>query len=152
MLVRLFEAALEDGVSAQTVQDVRWSVALLLTVGAISVYYWLVLREDQRALAAEEPQPAAGAPPPKEVVLLVAGSGEALARELERRLGARVRIWRRLDGPEPGAALSDAQIEELEGRIADAAGNRVAVIVGATGDVEVVPYELPPDALEPFEP
>ena len=152
VLFRLFEAALEDGVSAQTVQDVRWSVALLLTVGAISVYYWLVLREDQRALAAEEPQPAAVAPPPKEVVLLVAGSGEALARELERRLGARVRIWRRLDGPEPGAALSDAQIEELEGRIADAAGNRVAVIVGATGDVEVVPYELPPDALEPFEP
>ena len=152
VLFRLFEAALEDGVSAQTVQDVRWSVALLLTAGAISVYYWLVLREDQRALAAEEPQPAAVAPPPKEVVLLVAGSGEALARELQRRLGARVRIWRRLDGPEPAAALSDAQIEGLERRIAAAEGNRAAVIVGVAGDVEVVPYELPPHALEPSEP
>ena len=142
VLFQLFEAALESGVSAQTVQGVRWSVALLLTAGANSVYHWLVLREDQRALAAEEPQPAAVAPP-KEVVLLVAGSGEALARELERRLGARVRVWRRLDGPEPGAVLSEAQIETLEGRIAAAAGDRVAVIVGATGDVEIVPYELP---------
>ena len=92
----------------------------------------------------EGAQPVAVAPPPKEVVLLVAVAGEALARELERRLGARVRIWRRLDGPETGAALSDAQIEGLEGRIAAAVGDRVAVIVGATGDVEVVPYELPP--------
>ena len=144
VLFQLFEAALEGGVSAQTVRDVRWSVALLLTAGAISVYYWLVLREDQRGLAAEEPQPAAVALPPKDVVLLVAGSGDELARELERRLGARVRIWRRLDGPQPGAALSDAQIDGLEGRIAAAAGNRVAVIVGASGDVEVVPYEIPP--------
>ncbi len=77
-------------------------------------------------------------------MLIVAGSGEALARELERRLGARVRIWRRLVEPEPGAALSDAQIEGLKRRIAAAAGGRVAVIVGATGEVEVVPYELPP--------
>ena len=145
LLFQLFNAALQDGVSAQTVQDIRWSVALLLTAGAISVYYWLVLREDQRALAAEAPQPAAAAPRPKQVVLLVAGSGEALARELERRLGARVRIWRRLDGPEPGAALSDAQVEALEGRVAAAAGDRVAVIVGATGEVEVVPYEVTSD-------
>jgi hypothetical protein len=145
VLFQLFEAALESGVSAQTVQDIRWSVALLLTAGAISVYYWLVLREDQRALAAEEPQPAAATPSPsKEVVLLVAGSGDSIAQELERRLGARVRIWRRLDGPEPGVLLSDAQIEGLEGRIAAAAGVRVAVIVGASGEVEVVPYELPP--------
>ena len=143
VLFRLFEAALEGGVSAQTVQDVRWSVAVLLTTGAIGVYYWLVLREDQRALATEQPQPTVATPPPKDVVLLIAGSGDELARELERRLGARVRIWRRLDGPEAGAALSDAQIEGLGGRIAAAAGDRVAVIVGPTGDIEVVPYELP---------
>ncbi len=143
VLFQLFEAALEGGVSAQTVQDIRWSVALLLTAGAISVYYWLVLREDQRALAAEEPPPVAAPPPPKEVVLLVAGSGEALAQELERRLGARVRVWRRLDGPD-GAALSDTQIDGLEGRIMAAPGDRVAVIVGANGDIEVVPYEIQP--------
>ena len=117
--------------------DVRWSIALLLTATAVGVYYALVLREDQRVLAAAE----AEAPPqrPKRVVLL-APAGEGLRRELER-LGSRVRHWERGDA---GAAveLSGEQALALHERIAAVDSDEVVVIVDAEGSAEVVPYAV----------
>ncbi|MBM4416369.1 MAG: hypothetical protein FJ035_09080, partial [Chloroflexi bacterium] len=64
ILYRLFEALLDTATVQRAIFDSRWSIALVITAGAIALYHWLVLREDQpetRAPAA--PAPATPAAP-----------------------------------------------------------------------------------------
>ena len=140
LLFRLLEATLDGDLSRQTVQDSRWPIALLLAAVAAGVYHWLVFREDQRfAREAELPPAPAG---PGEIVLLVAGASEPLARALEQQLGARVRVWQRLDQQAPATLLSDEQIERLLAQIRAISGERVAVICDANGEIAIVPYAV----------
>ncbi|MSQ29202.1 MAG: hypothetical protein EXR68_01775 [Dehalococcoidia bacterium] len=138
-LFLLFDRVLERTLSRATLHDARVSLALLLTSTAVAGYYWLVLREDQRATPA-----VAAAPPartPVEVVLLVDGGGEALRVDLARWLDARVRLWRRVGGG-AGPALSEAQVEALRARIAEAGHERLLAIVRADGSAEIVPFTV----------
>jgi hypothetical protein len=51
-LLFIFLRALLDGqMSTQLVHQARWAIGMLLMAGAVSGYYWLVLREDHRAIA-----------------------------------------------------------------------------------------------------
>lgn len=51
-LLFIFLRALLDGqISTQVVHESKWAIGMLLMAGAISGYYWLVLREDHRAIA-----------------------------------------------------------------------------------------------------
>lgn len=104
LLFQVFDALLDEGIGAGTLRDVRWSVALLVTAGAISTYYWLVLRDDQAATALAEPSPAPASPLAVRDVLLLAPveDAPALSDALAAR-GVRVRRWL-LDAPTPSAA------------------------------------------------
>jgi hypothetical protein len=138
VLFQILEELLESQLSSDDIYDVRWSIALLLTTGAISVYHWLLLREDRAALVGVEPRAAAAI---SKLVLLVAtdGVGAELSRRLEA-LGDRVRRWQRLDRPDSGIRLSDEAVAALHEQIAGADAEHVIVIVSAAGDIEVVPY------------
>ena len=140
VLFRILEGVLESQLSSDDIYDVRWSIALLLTTGAISVYHWLLLREDRAALVGVEPRAAAAT---SKLVLLVAtdGVGSELSRRLEA-LGDRVRRWQRLDRPDSGIRLSDEAVAALHEQIAGAEAEHVIVMVSAAGDVEVVPYSV----------
>ncbi len=51
-LLFIFLRALLDGqLSPQLVYEAKWAIGMLLMAGAISGYYWLVLREHQRTIA-----------------------------------------------------------------------------------------------------
>src|SRR5690606_1385495 len=42
VLYQVFEGLLENSLSSGVIQDTRWSIAMVLTAGAVSIYYWLV--------------------------------------------------------------------------------------------------------------
>lgn len=60
LLFQLFDAVLNEEFTRETVRDVRWSIAMLATAGAIAGYYWFILRDDQAQTAdvrrSEEPE------------------------------------------------------------------------------------------------
>jgi hypothetical protein len=140
VLVSMLEGILENQLSSDNFHDIRWSIGLLLTTGTISVYHWLLLREDRAALAGLDTGVAATT---SKLVLLVAtdGAGAELSRRLEV-LGERVRRWQRLDRPDSGIRLSDEAIAALHEQIAGVEAEHVIVLVSASGDVEVVPYKV----------
>jgi hypothetical protein len=133
VLFQFFDDTLASELSRATLRDARWALATVLSSAGIAVYYFLVLREDQRA----EPEAAPAATVRAREVLLVAPSAPALVTALEQLPGIRVRSLRRLDAD--GAGLSAAQLETLRDAVRDASADRVVVIVGRSG-YEVVPY------------
>jgi hypothetical protein len=138
VLFRILQGLLEGQVTQNDIYDARWSIAFVLTTGAIGIYYWLVLREDRSSIALLEP---AAAEAQRKLVFLVAPDGAAadLAPRLER-LGDRVTRWQRLDLTEGGAPLSDDAVAALHERIAALEAERVMVLMNEDGGVDVVPY------------
>jgi uncharacterized membrane protein len=140
VLFSVFQAALGNASTADLLSNIKWGLGILLTAGVVGLYYWLVLREDRRALAAA---PAEGMAVPrrrKRVVALVPDGAQDVLARLEARLGYRVAVWRRLGAPEGLPAVTDEDLTTMETRIAEAAGDRVLVTLDSSG-LHVVPYE-----------
>lgn len=130
---------LEGQLSAQTVQDIKWSIGVLLTAGAISVYYWLILREDRSALPAAEEPPGGAIPVRKAVIAMATEAAQPLVRRLEAQLSINVRLWQTLDHDAEVPTLTDEDLRAIQERIAEAPGDRVLLTIDASG-VSVVPY------------
>jgi hypothetical protein len=106
--------------------------------GAVSVYHWLVLKEDRQEMPAREETPVPGVQAAKELIALAAQSAQDSVRALESRLGVPIRVWRRLDsGDSPH--LTEEELETVRDEIANAPGNRALLILDASG-VRVLPY------------
>jgi len=139
LLFEFFDAILAEGLGAEVVRDARWSIAMLLTAGATSVYYWLVLREHQEAT----PEAPTARTALREVVLIgVVPEIESLRSALERS-GVRVRVWRRADLEPTGSTttLEAQEVEALVTRLLAGSHGRVAVILRGA-DAEVIPFEV----------
>ncbi len=140
LLFQVFDSALDGTFSTDTIRDVRWSVALLLTAGATSAYYWFVLRDDQAATP-DEPSAAAPAPSPTMALgeaVLVAASDTAGALEAALRgRGVRVRRWDRTDIA--GVALEPQALDALLLRLESLEARSAVVVVEADGSVRVLP-------------
>jgi len=152
VLFRVLNAALGDGLPSNLLAEVRWSIAILLTAGAVSIYYWLVLQEDRKATSVVGLRPApageaagapvsvpAQAPARKWVTVLVAAGELALVRRLEERLGYSVQAWQRLESPQVALERSDDELAEVERQIRDTDSDRV-LLLRAGQIVQVVPY------------
>jgi hypothetical protein len=133
VLFQFLDATLGGELSRETLRDARWAMATTLTAVGIAVYYFLVLREDQRRLPDEAP----AAPERVRDILLVAGGASGIVQALEQLPGVRVRALRRLDADSAG--LSAEQITSLRDEVRDAEADRVIVVVGRDG-FEIVPY------------
>ncbi|MBI4281868.1 MAG: hypothetical protein HY672_00045 [Chloroflexi bacterium] len=142
VLFRLFDAAFGGGDSSNVLWDTRWSVGILLAAGAVSVYYWMVLKEDREATAGLERAVEPGAPEArlrKSVTVLVAEEDMPLVRRLEARLGYDVQVWRRTEGRSLAPALSDDRLAETAQQVLDADSQHIFLLVDAAG-IHVVPY------------
>ena len=139
LLFMFLRDLLEGELSTQVLQDAKWSIGMLLMAGTVSVYYWLVLQEDRRAVPAAEEAPAVAPRVRKVVIALASEAAQPFVRQLEARLGIPIRFWQRLD-PDVGApAGTEEELSETQGRIAEAPGDRILLTVDASG-VRVVPY------------
>ena len=139
LLFMFFRDVLEGQLSAQLVQDAKWSIGVLLTAGAVSVYYWLVLGEDRRAMPAPEEPAAEALPVRKAVTALATESAQPLLRRMEAQLGVPVRLWQRLDPDTEVPSLTDEELRATRERIAEAPSDRVLLTIDASG-IRVVPY------------
>jgi hypothetical protein len=138
LLYTFLRDVLEGGLSWQVLQDAKWSAGTLLMAGAVSVYHWLVLKEDRQEMPAREETPVPGVQAAKELIALAAQSAQDSVRALESRLGVPIRVWRRLDsGDSPH--LTEEELETVRDEIANAPGNRALLILDASG-VRVLPY------------
>lgn len=133
LLLELFDALLAGRLAVDLIAEQRWSIALVLTAGAISLHYGLVLRED-RAQAPAEPRRAA----PRQVVV-VAPASAGLGRRLTERLDAKVTVWDRSDVA--GESLADAVVDTVDEQVRQATASRVLVLVEGDGVVRTVPLD-----------
>ena len=134
VLFEVFQGLLDGTLSSDLFRDARWSIAFLIAAAGASVYYWQVLRADQRA----QPQVAARPRRFLEVTVVNGSDGGALARRIEGRLGTHVRSWQRAD-IEP-AAPTEATLDELVATIQASPGERILVVIAPGGGGAVIPY------------
>ncbi len=136
LLYGVLEAALNNDLSTEALDGGKWALGVVVTAATVSVYHWLVLREDARAAPAPE-QPPAASSPPKRVAALVSAEGTSAVDALERALGTG--ISRRIRADAAGApALSDAEAAAIAEHIRDAPGQEVVLVVDRDG-VRIVP-------------
>lgn len=134
LLYRIFRATLSDEITLALLRDSRWAVAVAVTAGVAAAYHFLVMREDQEALATTAVLPRRV----RDVLLLAPASQRELASALARLDGVRVRSWRRLDAS--GKPLATELRDELLRAVAGTEQERLMVIVGED-TYELVPYE-----------
>ncbi len=140
VLFSVFDTLLGGRDASRLLWDSRWSLAMLLTSGAVSGYYWLVLREDRRALATVVAVP--GAPRARKHVTVVLNPADLpLVPRLEARLGYRLAVWQRAEERRDALAITDEELSQLERRVAAAGSEHVLIIAGPTG-VQVIPYSI----------
>lgn len=128
LTITLLEDLFDGKFGADTIYDVRVSLALVITVGAVSAFHWAVRKEDQ-----------ADAPAPEEVehavrlVVLVSAEGRAVADEVTRQTGVRVRVWDRHDTD------VSATVEDVIAAIETGSHPRLMLIADSSG-LTSVPY------------
>lgn len=141
VLYSLFQGMLEGSISLEIFRNVKWGIGVLLTAGTISVYYWLVLKADRKALP---PVPEeAPTPPPtiqKEVTVLATDEALPIVRRLEARLGYAVSLRQRQDAGAGIPILTDEELESVLERIAQAPSAKVMLTIDASG-VQVIPFD-----------
>jgi hypothetical protein len=142
VLYSVFQPLLGESTGASALGDLKWGLGILLTTGAVGMYYWLVLREDHRtAIAiprvAEAPQPARVH---KQVIALAPAEARQWVSTLEARLGYRIDVWTRLGATEGVFTPTDEDLAATEERIEQAPGDRVLLTIEPSG-VHVIPFE-----------
>lgn len=117
---RLFEDLFDGGIGSETIYEARWSLAMVVALGAMAAYHWRVYRSDREA----EPARVGAF---ERLVLAAPGDAAGLGRALAERTGARVDVWRTGDG-EVGIDAVVAALESLE-------SSEGIVVVGPDGTV-----------------
>lgn len=139
LLYLLLQALLDSNLSAETLQDAQWAIAILVISGIISGYFALVIRDDRRVLSTQELGREQVAR--KRVTVLVPESALSVADALSERLGYGVSVWLEPEIPDvPVMPLpSSDQLENAASAITSAQTDRVLVVMGPTG-LEVRPF------------
>lgn len=138
LLYMFLRDVLEGGLSWQVLQDAKWSAGTLLMAGAVSVYHWLVLKEDRQEMPAQEEAPAPGLTVARDLIALAGRSAQDSVSALESRLGVPIRVWHSLGGGD-APRLTEEQLDAARDEIINAPGNRALLILDASG-VRVLPY------------
>ena len=136
LLYGVLEAALNNELSTEALDGGKWALGVVVTAAAVSVYHWLVLREDAGAAAPEEQSQAASSPA-KRITALASAEGASAVDALERALGTT--IERRIRADAAGTpSLSDDEASAIAERIREAPGSEVVLVVDDDG-VRIVP-------------
>ncbi len=142
VLYSIFQPLLGESTGTSALGDLKWGLGILLTTGAVGMYYWLVLREDHRAAiaiprVAEAPQPARVH---KQVIALAPAEARQWVSSLEARLGYRIDVWKRLGATEGVFTPTDEDLAATVERIEQAPSDRVLLTIESSG-VHVIPFE-----------
>lgn len=136
LLYGVLEATLNNELSTASLDGGKWALGVVVTAAVVSVYHWLILREDAQGAPAPE-QRQARVSPSQHVTALVSAEDASAIDALERALGTT--IERRIRADAAGApALSDDEAAAIAERIREAPGEEVVLVVDSDG-VRIVP-------------
>ena len=136
LLFVILRDLLEGELALSALQQGKWFIGALLMAGAISVYYWLIVREDREAAGGKPPEVVARS---RRKSVTVAASAEGITRQLEAKLGYSVRWWRTFDDA-GSQAIPEADMDSLVEQVDETTGDNVLVVIDASG-TRVLPYE-----------
>ncbi|MCY4448383.1 MAG: DUF5671 domain-containing protein [Chloroflexi bacterium] len=137
LLYGVLEAVLNNELSTAVLDGGKWALGVAVTAAVVSVYHWLVLREDAAAAPPAPEQPSVPQAPPKRVTALVSADDAALIEALERALGTS--IERRIRADAAGVpSLSHDEASAIAERIRNAPGEEVVLVVDGDG-IRIVP-------------
>jgi len=149
VLYQVFRSLL-DGTSG-TLLAVRWNLALVLVAGVVGIYYWLILREDQRLLPGAPRSDVAPAPLLTATsdrlrrIIVMSGAGADLARSIETVPGVRIEQWQRLDATD--GVPSAEELAALRAAI-EASEDGDYLLLHDGGRTQLIPYSRVPHVLE----
>ena len=136
VLFQVLRALLDGELRSEVFDDVKYGIGVVAAAGLISGYHWRVLKEDREAEA------ATGTPEPsvrvrKQVTVVATSAARPIIDALEAKAGIRFTVWERRD--DAGVpVVTDERSDALVSSIADAPGQRVLLLIDATG-VHVIP-------------
>jgi hypothetical protein len=134
-LYMFLQDLLDGSLAASTLRDTQWAIAVLLTAGVISGYFWTVIHEDRRITGTQERVEKVAR---KYVTVLLPAASLDRVDALETRLGYGVTVWSGQD--ETGFTTPTAgQLEDAVALITAAPTEQVLVIATGAG-VTVLPY------------
>jgi len=123
--------ALQGGLDAQVLREMRIPVAILLATGAISGYHWAVYRDDRSRLPQVAPRHG-----PRYVLLVGAPDG-SIGGAVERLTGARVDVWVRADG-----LAGPWAVDDVVAAVNQSGADAITVVAGPAG-LETVGMQRP---------
>ena len=129
---RVFEFTL-DNVSGQILIDrVRAALGLLTATGLAAGYHFAIWRSDRSAIeVAPVRHKSIG-----QVILVTGSDPEPLRLAIDAATGATVTVWMRSDADGTGATA-----DQLVTALAGVSGERVLVVTGAGGRIDVIPLK-----------
>lgn len=119
---------LEGALTTAALHDLRVAIALLITAGGLSVYHWMVHRDDREAVPVRDERPVRH-------VLLVSADDGRLADQIAARTGATVQALHRLD-----VTAGGIDVEAVSAAILASPHRRLLVTVDGDA-VRAIPYE-----------
>jgi hypothetical protein len=137
LLFVILRDLLEGELALSALQQGKWHIGALLMAGAISVYYWLIVREDREAMGG---QPLEAGVRPQHKSVIVAANAGGVIRQLEAKLGYRVHWWCTLDDA-ASPDIAEADIGSVVAQVNETPSDNVLVVIDAT-DMRVLPYEV----------
>lgn len=142
-----FEHLLDASGRGSLLGRVRAPLGVLTATGLVAAYHYGVWRRERTVSPPTEPAPPSGAPGEPDLsggigeVILVAGSDPVpLCRAIREASGAEVTVWERADGgaAAPGTGTAPDP-EDLVRALNGVIGERVLVVIGRDGRIDVVP-------------
>ncbi len=133
IVYQVISGALDSTSSVEILRDSRWSLQAILAAAPVLIYFWQVLKSDQR-LGSET------AIAQKEVTLLAFDPKRTLAQALQKQLGYKIRLLHLEAGPDETAPqLTDEGVALLSLDIQSSQSDKLMVVV--TGeDMQILPY------------
>jgi hypothetical protein len=132
IVYQMLNGLLQGTFGVEVLRRSKWSLQTLFIVIPLLLYFWQILRQDQR-LGAELAVR-------KTVTMLVSDQQAGLVSRIEEKLGYRVKTLHYVGQmPEEVPALSDEEASRLASEIQAAPGTKV-MLVASAGRVIVLPY------------
>jgi hypothetical protein len=134
LIYRILTALFQGG-SPDVLRDIKWGLQVVLVALPILLYFWQVIKQDQKAGAE-----AVAAPAPKQVTVIANGDPSGLAARLGARLGYPVKSLRYAGPPAPPVELDDLSVENTASLIEQAAGPKVMLVI-LNNEISILPYQ-----------
>tara|TARA_B100001750_G_C15470608_1_gene579563 strand:+ start:98 stop:1513 length:1416 start_codon:yes stop_codon:yes gene_type:complete len=130
---------LTGSLSFETIHDAKWNIGMLLMAGMISIYYWLVLKEDRQLIEHSNGAHVSHIPLRVAITVVASEPSGPFVQALRDRLGIDIKQWKYIGGKDGAPDVNDENIDEVEASLASIGDGSALVIIDGK-DIKVIQY------------